>query len=232
MDSSLQIPVRDLSGFEVRGSSLQWKQNGDDMSRPIKAFAPFRRIWILCATVALFLSACDSICPATANRGKPADLPLPSSLPLQDYERVLYRFLLERCYAGLEWPHDKSVRDTGPYIENQYYGTHPSVRIYYSPEVMRWLKDGRKGDLPDGSMIIKEMFLPPAVLYQELGSDPKYEDPESYQRILAGLISAWTVMVRDSTAFNDGWFWAGPAAPEPPMSGYRPPTVSTPQSTT
>jgi hypothetical protein len=30
------------------------------------------------------------------------------------------------------------------------------VRIFYSPGVMRWLLDGRRGTIPDGAMIIKE----------------------------------------------------------------------------
>ena len=113
-------------------------------------------------------------CAPRGTSGDPApgevDLPLPGSLPSQDYEKQLYRFLMERKYVG--WRRDKGVRDTGPYIESQYFGTHPSVRIYYSSQVLRWLENGRTGEIPDGAMIIKEMFRPPAVLYQELAEHP------------------------------------------------------------
>ncbi|MCB1041935.1 MAG: hypothetical protein KDC35_03290 [Acidobacteria bacterium] len=142
-----------------------------------------------------------------------APLPLPSALPIQNYEQVLYTWLMERQYAQEGWSHDKGVRDTGPYIESQYFGTHPAVRIYYSPEVMAWLESGREGVLPDGAMIIKEMFLQPAVLYQDLARNPKYQDPNAYDQLLAKLVFAWTVMVRDSQASKDGWFWANPMAP-------------------
>lgn len=139
--------------------------------------------------------------------GKPADLPLPGTLPLVDYEEKLYRWILERKYSGLGWAVDKSVRDTGPYINGVYYGTHPAVRIFYSPEVMTWLRGGRKGTIADGAMIIKEMFTPPAALYQELANDPKYHDPKAYDKLLASLVSGWTIMVKNGKASSDGWFW-------------------------
>lgn len=140
-------------------------------------------------------------------------LPLPSTLPLQDYENLLYPWLMQREYAAAGWAVDKEVRDTGPYIAGEYYGTHPAVRIYYSPEVVTWLQGGRKGELPDGAVIVKEMFTPPAVLYQELVKHPDYQDPKAYKALLSKLVMAWTVMVRDSKGSKDGWFWANPMAP-------------------
>ena len=35
--------------------------------------------------------------------GQPSGLPLPSSLPLDDYEEQLYAFLFERQYTKLKW---------------------------------------------------------------------------------------------------------------------------------
>lgn len=146
--------------------------------------------------------------------GQPAALPLPSTLPLDDYERLLYPWLMQRQYASLDWAVDKGVRDTGPFIQNAYYGTHPAVRVYYSPQIVEWLEHDRQGDIPDGAMIVKEMFAPPAALYQELGSDPKYaHDQGAYEAMLGKLVTAWTVMVRDRQGSKDGWFWAGPGAP-------------------
>jgi hypothetical protein len=82
---------------------------------------------------------------------------------------------------------DKGVRDTGPFVGGESFGTHPSVRIYYSPEVMYWLtgdptdwpggkidgkpitrKAPRAGVVADGGIIVKENFAPPAALYEEL----------------------------------------------------------------
>ncbi|MEO6038669.1 MAG: hypothetical protein ABIQ93_09670, partial [Saprospiraceae bacterium] len=164
-------------------------------------------------------------------------VPVPSPLYLQDYERVLYDFILRRKYVDLNWCVDKKVRDTGPWIEKTYYGVHPAVRIYYSPSMMYWLtgdpdywQEGKKsgkappkaprtGVVPDGAMIVKEMFLPPAEIYTELqqllqqNEAAACRDEAVYQKLLSRLISSWTVMVKSSAGAYDGWFWAGPGAP-------------------
>ena len=66
----------------------------------------------------------------------------------------------ERRYEELGWARDKWLRDTGPFIGGEYFGTHPAVRVYYSPEVIRWLEGGRKGRIPDGAVIVKEQYAP------------------------------------------------------------------------
>lgn len=153
-------------------------------------------------------------------KGKSTELPpLPSSLPLVDYERKLYRWILDREYTKLGWAKDKNVRDTGPFIDKTYYGTHPAVRIYYSPEVITWLEERQSNNginnepIADGAMIIKEMYTPPAAIYQQLSNDPKYQTPEKYEKLLTGLVNNWTIMVKDSRASNDGWFWASVGLP-------------------
>src|SRR6185436_14965399 len=68
-------------------------------------------------------------------------------------------------------------------------GTHNAVKIYYSPEIWNWLKvRNREGEIPDGSMIIKEMFRPPATEGAKLTS--------------------WTIMVKDKNGSFDGWYWS------------------------
>ena len=156
--------------------------------------------------------------PDYCKDGKPADLPLPSSLPLADYETTLYSFLFDREYTDRNWCVDREARDTGPFILGSNYGTHPAVRIYYSPGVINWLRRGRKGEIPDGAMIIKEMFSPPAARYNELkqsidtqfADDPK-KAAEQFESALQGMLEAWTVLVKDKSVSKDGWFWAGPA---------------------
>ena len=123
-------------------------------------------------------------------------LPLPSTLPLDEYETLLFDFLESKTYQEMGWAEDKRVRDTGAYIDGTYYGTHPAVRIFYSPEVYAWLKNDRTGAIPDGAMIIKEMYAPPAARYADLTDDE-----------INAQLSMWTYIIRDSTGSKDGWFW-------------------------
>ena len=91
--------------------------------------------------------------------GKAANLPLPSTfLPdrLPEFQKILSGFLQNGDYLKLGWNEDKGLRDTGPFISGKLYGVHPTVKIYYSPGIMKWLIDGRTGMIPDGAMIIKE----------------------------------------------------------------------------
>jgi len=142
---------------------------------------------------------------------KESSLPLPSSTSPDDFHDKLLAFLQRTEYIKLKWCVDKDVRDTGPYV-NTYLGTHPAVRIYYSPGIMNWLVNGRLGNVPDGAMIVKEMYKPgPAARWQG-----KVLKPEE-----------WTVMIKDSKGSKDGWFWGGlwvGKAPMPkPSDSFKPP---------
>src|SRR5437879_13897696 len=76
--------------------------------------------------------------------GRPAGLPRPSERSVSRFEEALFAFLNERHYQALGWVVDKEVRDTGPFLDGTYHGTHPAVRVYYSPGVMQWLVNGRR----------------------------------------------------------------------------------------
>ena len=163
----------------------------------------------LLACVAILSACSDSNAPTPPSSG----LPLPSQLARSEYQRELYAFLGEYRYRALGWVRDKGIRETGPYRDGTYCGTHPAVRIYYSPEVIDWLRDKRAGDIPDGALIVKEMYPPPAARYASLrdGDLP--------------LPTQWTVMVRDRARSVDGWYWAyfdsnprklDPPVPQPP----------------
>ncbi len=132
--------------------------------------------------------------------GQAANLPRPSQMTVNEFEQILYDFVNSRRYLELGWCEDKSVRDTGPYLRGNYYGTHPAVRIYYSPEMIQWLVGGREAAIPDGAMMIKEQFKPPAARYAGFNNDQLWESLES-----------WTIMVKDSQGSHDGWFWSNPA---------------------
>jgi mono/diheme cytochrome c family protein len=100
-------------------------------------------------------------------------------------------FLQSQQYLQLGWCADKEIRNTGPFKDGVSYGTHPAVKVYYSPNYMRWLAGGREGSPPDGSMVIKSQLPPPAERYSS--SSPTPQD--------------WTVMIKDSKSTRDGWFW-------------------------
>ncbi|MGB7924056.1 MAG: hypothetical protein WCF57_12485 [Pyrinomonadaceae bacterium] len=132
----------------------------------------------------------------------PFPLTNPSELGVKKYEQLLYAFLEKGCYK--KWVADSQIRNTGPFIGGVPFGTHPAVKIYYSPEMWRWMKDKkRQGEVADGAMMVKEMFPPPAK---------------------EGLkLSGWTVMVKDKNGSFDGWFWSYHApgyAPENPEIDY------------
>lgn len=158
--------------------------------------------------------------PDFANpQAQPASLPTPHEISVPAFEEELFAFLNQRKYVDLNWVQDKKLRDTGPFIDGTYYGTHPAVRVFYSPEVIAWLEDGRKGAIPDGAMIIKEQYPPPAIRHEGKTEAELWEALES-----------WTVMVKDAKGSQDGWFWSNPAKDQQvvdnhadashPMSGF------------
>lgn len=160
----------------------------------------------------------NSITPQTETKtaqcpdAKESSLPLPSSMPPDAFHDKLLAFLQNLEYVKLNWCVDKGVRDTGPFVSGTYLGVHPAVRIYYSPAVMTWLVNGRVGEVPDGSMIVKEMYNPgPAARYAGQTLVP----------------SSWTVMIKDKKASKDGWFWGGLWTSNPPMpkpsDSFKPP---------
>lgn len=131
------------------------------------------------------------------------------------YQETVAQFLGNFCHrdSAAGWVRDKRVRDTGPYIstltnnlwEGQYFGTHSPVVIWYSPDAADWVRhnralgdDGTGADreaVPDGAIIVKEMFAAPAALCAA-------EDPV---HLLPSHGAAF--MVRDSKASFDGWYW-------------------------
>jgi Cytochrome P460 len=150
-------------------------------------------VLVLCLLAVTVSHAQTSPC---AN-GDESGLPLPSSfLParLPEFQAQLKSFLSSGKYRTLNWCEDKKLRDTGPFVNGVSYGVHPTVKIYYSPAVIKWLLRKDTAQLiPDGAMIIKEQYSPPAARYQ-------LQPPKA--------ISGWTIMIKDSKGSQDGWYWA------------------------
>src|ERR1043166_7263106 len=139
----------------------------------------------------------------------------PGGLPLDQYEAKLGAYLGAFCHRNIEggWRVDKGIRDTGPWVatyrdgkwRGQYYGTHAPVMVWYSPDFYAWLKTSRPDQgpapasatpVPDGAMIIKEMYPAPAAACASV--DPVKLLPNTHGS---------AVMVRDSKVAHDGWFW-------------------------
>jgi hypothetical protein len=186
---------------------------------------------VLCCLLALSL---ETVRPASAQPACTAEQPAPllprdaalcarlapvvrrpGALPLNEYEEALGSFLRNFCYRdeAAGWKRDKRVRDTGPFIaslENgvwtgAYFGTHAPVVVWYSPEMLGWMKVNRPAEessapqtgtpIPDGAVVVKEMYPAPAAACAAV--DPL--------RLLPS--SGAAVMVRDEQGAQDGWFW-------------------------
>jgi hypothetical protein len=138
----------------------------------------------------------------------------PRALPLDAYQAKLAQFLRNFCHRdeASGWARDKHVRDTGPFVgtlkdgkwTGTYFGTHAPVITWYSPDMLEWLKSNRSEEyvvplapqqVPDGAIMVKEMFPPPAAACAKL--DPLHLMPTS----------GAAVMVRDAGGSYDGWFW-------------------------
>lgn len=134
---------------------------------------------------------------------------------LRGYEFRLSEFMRDLCYRDSKngWKVDKRIRDTGPWIatlsggkwSGRYYGTHAPVLIWYSPQMIQWLKANRPehgsapqkpAAVPDGAIMIKEMYSKPASACAGVPFD----------HLLPTKFGA-ALMVRDSKASHDGWFW-------------------------
>jgi hypothetical protein len=139
-------------------------------------------------------------------------LPNPSDIGTEQFEKRLNQFIIAQGYQG--WHHDDKVRPTGPFIvsengEAKSYGTHGpgGVKLYYSPQVWVWMTRGGGEIIPDGSIIIKEIYD---------------RDPQNLEKFKSEP-SAYSVMVRDSKGSWDGWFWSdgGPLQKPKPADAER-----------
>ena len=121
------------------------------------------------------------------------DLPLPTSLSPDAFHDRLLAFLQNTRIREAELVRRQGRPRYGA-VRQRHVSRHASGgRVYYSPAVMKWLVNGREGDLPDGAMIVKEMYCPPAASWEGTAAAP----------------ASWTVMIKDAKGSKDGWFWGG-----------------------
>lgn len=154
----------------------------------------------------------DAWCEVNMDRGDPAPAALRNPPPLSDlemkniFDEQFREFVRDRRYANeLDWNRDLNWRMTGPYVGafgfGSFFGVHSSaVRIFYSPEVVKWLCGGRVGEIPDGAMIIKEQHP----INEDLGI---IVDFEGCMEIGANVSPTnWTTYIKNSSASFDGWY--------------------------
>ena len=162
----------------------------------------------------------------------------PSALPLDQYETALNKYVTAMCHRNFAagWQMDKTVRDTGPFIatlangqwSGSYFGTHSPLLIWYSPDMIAWLRANRPADpaktpakpapIPDGAIMVKELYSPPPAAACRIADLLR----------LRPNTNGMAVMVRDSAAARDGWFWgavgwAGWTPDWPPAASNSPP---------
>lgn len=185
---------------------------------------------VVVASGLLAAPTCEAQSPPTCQAEKteaqmPTDLALCASLEtvvrkpggsrLDLYEAKLEIYLKHYCHRNRAggWRSEKFLRDTGPFTlvlqQNKWggkdFGTHAPVIVWYSPEMLAWLKKNRPEDgskaparpepIPDGALMIKEMYPAPAAACAGV------------EMAKLAPTSGAAVMVRDNGAAHDGWFW-------------------------
>jgi len=158
----------------------------------------------------------DAWCRAHPDRGRPVpaellDPPPPSDFAAyQAYNLRLQTFLTKQEYAKLGWIYDMNWRFSGPSVvkDGSYsnnYGPHFPLRVYYSPEVVDWLCNGREGEIPDGAMIMKAMSLGWTTLDIRKADDGCMDIVEDPSKPIQPFL--WAPMLKTSGSSHDGWLW-------------------------
>src|SRR5216684_1661970 len=130
---------------------------------------------------------------------------------MKSMKKLLFIVLLIVA-AGLSCGRDSSANTTDSAAHTRACAKLPSpsapnftnrfnqfVMLWYSPLMFKWLTVLKsQGPVPDGAIVIKEEYLD--------------TDPTS-------PILFWSGMIRDSSLWWDGWYWAvvGTESSEPPV---------------
>jgi len=113
----------------------------------------------------------DAWCQSHPNRGLPLPPDLRNPPPVSDFDNYnnysnrLKDFMTGKVpgqsYQDLGWISDAHWRLSGPSVNppggnfGHNYGPHFPLKVYYSPEIVDWLCNGRKGEIPDNAMMVK-----------------------------------------------------------------------------
>lgn len=178
--------------------------------------------------------SCDEL---LAKVKEPARFIANGQIHLGAYEELVAAWLKNLCYRSVgeggkyTWERDANARDTGPYLAQTVNGqleplspskmTHAVARIWYSDDMIAWMRTYRPADCggpeapekcrelgaeppPNGAIVVKEMWKPPVSRY--LGDCFDCKSP------FASDGSGAVIFVRDDASFSSGWFtgWYGP----------------------
>ena len=170
---------------------------------------------------------------------RPGDFVAGGQIQLDRFEQIVAEWMGDLCYRRADgdlyvWQHDTTARDTGPFVTTfadgkftgRSLGTHQVARVWYSQEMFDWMAVNRPADereapanpppIPDGAIMVKEMWPSPASLYTGQCFD-----------CMAPGSSGAVIFIRDSQSFSTGWFtgWWGaggridwPAAASNPLT--------------
>ena len=188
----------------------------------------------------------DEWCAEHPNRdlAVPVELRNPPSVAefakYADYSTKLRQFLTGVLtgpeYEQRGWIFDAKWRFSGPSVTppndfSHNYGPHFPLRAYYSPEVVDWLFNDRKGEIPDGAMIVKAISFSFSSLDIKVVSDGCMDlNPAS-----SPTPNLWAPMIKSSRSSYDGWPWMlqqfyTPLLPLPPPQ-FPPPLLDQPAFT-
>ena len=167
----------------------------------------------------------DAWCESHPDRGLPLPADLRNPPPVADfanyvdYSNRLKDFLTGKVpgqsYQDLGWMSDAHWRLSGPSVNppggdfGHNYGPHFPLKVYYSPEIVDWLCNGRNGEIPDGAMMIKAMSLfsleiggvKIPLVDTTVASDGCMDLGQNITPIL------WAPMIKSNQSSYDGWMW-------------------------
>ncbi|MCB1600535.1 MAG: hypothetical protein KDI66_11025 [Xanthomonadales bacterium] len=157
---------------------------------------------------------------------RPARFVSGGQIQLDRFEKLVGDWMGGYCYRLIsdgryDWPHDATARDTGPFVSTFANGkfsgkslsSHVVARVWYSPAMRDWMAVNRPANeedapadppaIPEGAIMVKEMWPAPASLYRGECFDCK-----------APGSSGAVIFIRDSKSFSTGWFtgWYGKGA--------------------
>jgi mono/diheme cytochrome c family protein len=169
----------------------------------------------------------DAWCASHPDRGLPLPPDLRNPPPVSDfvnyvdYSNHLKDFLtgkvLGQSYQDLGWVSDAHWRLSGPSVNppggnfSHNYGPHFPLKVYYSPEMVDWLCNGRKGEIPDGAMMVKAMAFYSNPLTGDLettvADDGCMDLQQTTTKDMPISPILWAPMLKSSHSSYDGWLW-------------------------
>lgn len=169
----------------------------------------------------------DAWCASHPDRGLPLPPDLRNPPPVSDfvnyvdYSNHLKDFLTGKVpgqsYQDLGWVSDAHWRLSGPSVNppggnfSHNYGPHFPLKVYYSPEMVDWLCNGRKAEIPDGAMMVKAMAFYSNPLTGDLettvADDGCMDLQQTTTKDMPISPILWAPMLKSSHSSYDGWLW-------------------------